>query len=431
VIKTLHITNYWHDASGGIRTWYRSVLEVANRERRLTRLVVPGPETRLETVGDYGLIYHVRSRMRAPFDRRYRVLLPHRYMLPVGEVRRVLGIERPDLVEVCDRFSLNWLPGLIRKGRYSRLGRPVLIGLACERLDDSIRALLGSSALAGRLAAAYCRWCYVPMFDAHLAVSDYVRRELEDAMHPRHRRPVEVASPGVDVSVFRPAVRSESERRRLLSGGSGGDLTALMVYAGRLSPEKNVGLLLEVVDRLHADGGATDYRLLIAGSGRLQDWLCQEARARPAGRVQMLGQIGPPGDLAQLYANCDVFLHPNAREPFGIGPLEAMATGCPVVLPSSGGVLTYANQDNAWLANPTSEGFAEAIRALTRDVAGRRERCRRGRSTAAENSRTEAVIRAFRLYDSFHAASAPPKTSRVVVLGGHRRLAGASESSQM
>jgi glycosyltransferase involved in cell wall biosynthesis len=30
--------------------------------------------------------------------------------------------------------------------------------------------------------------------------------------------------------------------------------------------------------------------------------------------------------LVRLYADCDAFIHPNPREPFGIPPLEAMAT---------------------------------------------------------------------------------------------------------
>ena len=61
--------------------------------------------------------------------------------------------------------------------------------------------------------------------------------------------------------------------------------------------------------------------------------------------------------LARLYASCDVFVHPNPREPFGIGPLEAMASGVPLVLPAAGGVLSYANADNAWLARADGPGL--------------------------------------------------------------------------
>ncbi len=78
----------------------------------------------------------------------------------------------------------------------------------------------------------------------------------------------------------------------------------------------------------------------------------------------MLGQINDTETLANLFANCDAFVHPNPREPFGITPLEAMASGLPVVAPNSGGVLSYANSENAWLSEPTAECFSEAIRDI-------------------------------------------------------------------
>ncbi len=68
------------------------------------------------------------------------------------------------------------------------------------------------------------------------------------------------------------------------------------------------------------------------------------------------GHVGARETLARLYASCDVFVHPNPREPFGIGPLEAMASGVPLVAPAAGGLLSYANDTNAWLAGAHGRG---------------------------------------------------------------------------
>lgn len=74
-------------------------------------------------------VHHVRA-PRAPFDRRYRLLLPSRYVLPSGAIRRILAAERPDLIEVCDKYTLNWLGGLIRRRCIAELGRPTLVGMS-------------------------------------------------------------------------------------------------------------------------------------------------------------------------------------------------------------------------------------------------------------------------------------------------------------
>ena len=58
------------------------------------------------------------------------------------------------------------------------------------------------------------------------------------------------------------------------------------------------------------------------------------------GRVWLCGNLDRE-TLATFYASADVFVHPNPREPFGIGPLEAMSSGVPVVMPAAGGVLEY------------------------------------------------------------------------------------------
>src|SRR5262249_21820746 len=46
---------------------------------------------------------------------------------------------------------------------------------------------------------------------------------------------------------------------------------------------------------------------------------------------------------------------------FGIAPLEAMASGLPLLAPNSGGLTSYASAANAWTVPPTVGHFAEAV----------------------------------------------------------------------
>jgi alpha-1,6-mannosyltransferase len=114
------------------------------------------------------------------------------------------------------------------------------------------------------------------------------------------------------------------------------------------------------------------------------------------------GHVAARETLARLYASCDVFVHPNPREPFGIGPLEAMASGVPVVLPDAGGVLSYARTDNAWLAAAEPHAFADAVSdACARPDANRVLAARR---TAEQHDWPRVARDWFSLYDQLIAS---------------------------
>lgn len=70
--KTLHLTNAYHEHSGGIRTMYHALLEQANREHRLMRLIVPASADGMERVGRFGVIYTILAPRAPVVDRRYR-----------------------------------------------------------------------------------------------------------------------------------------------------------------------------------------------------------------------------------------------------------------------------------------------------------------------------------------------------------------------
>ena len=97
-----------------------------------------------------------------------------------------------------------------------------------------------------------------------------------------------------------------------------------------------------------------------------------------------------------------MFLHPNPREPFGIGPLEAMAAGVPLVAPDQGGVMSYATGENAWLTSPEPAAFAAAIRRALEDSVERRQRVANAVSTARRFNWPTAAARIFRTYDRVH-----------------------------
>lgn len=400
-VKTLHLTNAYHPTSGGIRRFYRAMLEAADAEGREMVLVVPSDRTATEQVGR-SRVYHVRA-PRAPIvDRRYRILFPGTFLAPSGAIARILRLEQPSLLEVCDKYSLFYVAGVLRRFRVPGVKRPTLVGLSCERFDDNLAVTLGRGRFRAKWASWYIGAVYVPQFDVHLANSAYTARELLDAMRPGHRRPVHIVPMGIDIPAVRDADERSKARSALLGSLGAAAETKLLLYVGRLGQEKNLSLLIDTLEHL-PDTKEASYRLAVVGDGPMKNTL-QDLAARGAeGRVHHLEHVEDRQELARLYAACDVFVHPNPREPFGIAPLEAMAAGLPLVAPAQGGVQTYASRDNAWLTSPDGSSFAAAIRSALSDPTERADRVRRAKHTAAEYGWRSVTKRVFALYDQLHA----------------------------
>lgn len=93
-------------------------------------------------------------------------------------------------------------------------------------------------------------------------------------------------------------------------------------------------------------------------------------------------------ELAQCYRSADLFLFTSWYEGFGMPPLEAMASGLPVVSTSCGGIDLYAkNKINALLAEPGDiDGLTKGVIYLLNDEKARKELSKRGRETALKFS---------------------------------------------
>jgi hypothetical protein len=118
ILKTLHLTNSWRENSGGIVTFYRALMDAADRRGHSMTLVVPGAEDKLESVGKHGLVYSVRSRPAPLNGAAYRIILPGAYLGRRSRLRQIVDAEQPDLLEVCDKYTLNYFAGMLRAGRW-------------------------------------------------------------------------------------------------------------------------------------------------------------------------------------------------------------------------------------------------------------------------------------------------------------------------
>lgn len=111
------------------------------------------------------------------------------------------------------------------------------------------------------------------------------------------------------------------------------DGSFVVLFAGRLNPEKNIPLLLRAFAALAQE--RRDAVLWIAGRGSQQEALTALAAELNVGsQVRFLGFLDHD-ELARRYAACDVFVLPSLVETQGLVAMEAMWFGKPVVLADS------------------------------------------------------------------------------------------------
>ncbi|HXO08140.1 MAG TPA: glycosyltransferase, partial [Solirubrobacteraceae bacterium] len=152
---------------------------------------------------------------------------------------------------------------------------------------------------------------------------------------------------GVDLERFNPALRTPG----IFPGATN------VLYAGRLTREKGVGLLADAfVAARRRDPGL---HLVLAGGGPEEQYL----RERLGEHATFLGWLGGQ-DLARAYASADAFMFASQTDTFGQVILEAQASGLPVVAVDEGGPSSLIIDGETGLLAP-AEADALADRLLT------------------------------------------------------------------
>jgi glycosyltransferase involved in cell wall biosynthesis len=256
------------------------------------------------------------------------VLLPPGGALPVTGSRFRTAVASSRGYGIAEHLEL---PRLARRGGASLYHAPHYVlpllwrGPAVVTIHDLIH-LRHPEFLPGRGARAYARFMLRHSYERAarvITVSAAAREELLATFGGDPRRVVSVPN-GIDERFFEPiperALHDVRERFALPE--------RFVLYAGNVKPHKNLERLVDALALAPAD----NIDLVLAGASREKTAaLCEHASRRGiGGRVRALGWL-ERDDLRALLRLATVFVFPSLAEGFGLPPLEAMASGTPVV----------------------------------------------------------------------------------------------------
>lgn len=181
-----------------------------------------------------------------------------------------------------------------------------------------------------------------------------ISKNVQDRVREFHNRDAGLIYPPVDTSRF----RCESYGDFWLS-------------VNRLYPEKRIELQVEAFRKM------PDERLVIVGGYAKGDHAARYAdmigRELPQ-NVTLLGEVSGE-ELIDLYARCRGHICTALDEDYGLTPLEAMASGKPVVAVKEGGYRETVTPDTGILVKPDAGSIVSAVREISRNPERYRTAC--------------------------------------------------------
>ncbi|MCB2047425.1 MAG: glycogen synthase GlgA [Novosphingobium sp.] len=283
----------------------------------------------------------------------------------------------PSVMTIHNMAFQGYFPSAI----FSRLGLPdsawAIHGVEYHGGVGFLKAGLESASAITTVSPSYAREIKTPEFGMGL-----------DGLIVTHADRVTGILNGIDNQTWKPASDTQLEQtftartlprrlanKRSLEAEFGLDEAdgPLFVVISRLSWQKGMDVLLEVIDHLVGIGG----RLAVLGSGdpAIENGL-QDCEARHPGRVSI--RIGYDEALShRMQAGGDAILVPSRFEPCGLTQLYGLAYGCVPVVARTGGLSdTVIDANVAALAAGTGTGvqfnhvtYSELVAALDRTVA--------------------------------------------------------------
>jgi glycosyltransferase involved in cell wall biosynthesis len=181
-----------------------------------------------------------------------------------------------------------------------------------------------------------------------------ISRNVQNRIRQFYHRDADVIYPPVDTSVYRNTEYGD-----------------FWLSVNRLYPEKRIELQIEAFrqtpeERLVIVGGYSEGDHSAPYAKKIQD-------ATPP-NVSFLGET-TEAELYDLFAHCRGFICTAIDEDFGLTPLEAMASGKPVVAVDSGGFRETVTRETGILVQPTVEQIVNAIQEVSKNPARYHDAC--------------------------------------------------------
>jgi glycosyltransferase involved in cell wall biosynthesis len=215
---------------------------------------------------------------------------------------------------------------------------------------------------------------------------------------------------GIDLQLFNPG-KADAQWRNEVTGGKS---QPIILYAGRLTREKDLKTLATVYQALRRLNDSTvvpdakAFQMVVAGDGPART----ELESLMPGAI-FTGNLDH-ARLAEVYAASDIFLFPSSTDNFPLVIMEALASGLvPVVADRGGAPSAIIHQENGLICRACDASeFASQVQGLLDDPAALSRLKKAAYQSAQEYDWEKILVRIFKLYEDLVSRPPKPKKSR-------------------
>ncbi|MEZ4524003.1 MAG: glycosyltransferase family 4 protein [Thermomicrobiales bacterium] len=338
-IRVAMVSHGYHPVIGGAEQQIRSLVPYLQQEQIDLSVITrrfPGLQSR-ESVDGVDVL-------RIPVPPPKPVASVSFSALGVNEIRS----RKPQVLHAHGLFSTTTTAVIAKK----LTGLPVIVKLMRGGVQGDIARMKEKWLGASRISY------FGDVVDRFIVISQEIDRELENAGVPQDRR---VFIPnGVDLERFRPP--TNDEKSRLRASLEIDPEARVVVFTGRLAPEKRLDLLVDSWESVEKK--VPGAQLVIVGDGPDREKLTEASEGR---NVLYPGRTD---DVSPYLRAADAFVLPSDTEGLSNALLEAMAAGLPVIATDVGGARDVIDHDRSGLIIPP--GDRDALESALVRVLGNR-----------------------------------------------------------
>ncbi len=332
-MRVLDINNLYSPSGGGIKIYHHEKMKWCKANGIENMLLYPASENRSISLNG-SIAMGLKSPALAGSG--------YHFFTRGKPIRKALESFNPDVVELGSGMVV---PGMVHRSITEIPGFAFFHSNWPETLPMSVLGISKGvlTSLFQRLSNPLLRRAYEPLKSV-IAASDYSISKLHKAgLTNLHKVPL-----GTNPDIFHPMKRSDELRRTLGVPENG----KLILYMGRLAPEKGIHVLLKASKHLFKQSNIV---IAIVGSGHWKRQVRKAARLNP-GKIKLLQAVNSRNKAAELMASADVFVSAGPLETFSLVTLEALCSGTAVaacsaaaaseLVAGAGGNSTYAPWDS-------------------------------------------------------------------------------------